>query len=201
MKPQNDRELLDAFANSFSILDELVCPWDQPPPVALVDATPSADWNIVRWRPARLPTPRVSMDGFRRVGRLPKLFESFAESFAWLSVDLRVCRLFANPPATDVVSLSTAMFGDPVLNSTLLPLGLVRFALAPDCCYDPICFDLSAFHGDDCPVVRLDHESILMYDRLDRREAMFDSFRDLVQAVIDLGGDSARDGDRANRST
>ena len=201
MKPRNDSDLLDAFAQSFSILDELICPHDRPPPLALVDATHSEDWSVVRWRPTRLATPRVGMDGLRRVGRLPRLFESFAESFAWLDVDLRMCRLFANPPAPDFLDLSTAMFADPVLNNTLLPLRLVRFALASDCCYDPICFDLSAFDGDDCPVVRLEHESILMHDRVGKREILFDSFRDLLRTVIDLGRDAAYDRDRTNRCT
>ena len=201
MKPRNDSELLEAFAQSFSILDELFCPHDRPPPLALVDSTPSEDWSVVRWRPARLATTRVGMDGLCRVGRLPHLFESFAQSFAWLDVELRVCRLFANPPATDFVDLSTAMFADPVLSNTLLQLRLVRFALAPDCCYDPICFDLSDFNGNDCPIVRLEHESILMHDRVGKRETIFDSFRDLMRTVIDLASDSAHDRDRTNRCT
>ena len=196
MKLRSDSELLDAFAESFSILDELFCPHDRPPPPALVDEAPAEDWSIVRWHPTRLAAPRVRIDGLRRVGRLPQLFESFAENFGWLDVDLRICRLFANPPATDFVNLSTAMFADPVLNNTLMPLRLVRFALAPDCCYDPICFDLSDFDGDDCPIVRLEHESILMHDRIGKREVIFDSFRDLVRAVIDLGRDAAHDRDR-----
>ena len=196
MKSRDDNELLDAFAQSFWILHELSCPHDRPPPLALVDATPTEDWSNVRWRPTKLATPRVGMDGLRRVGRLPQLFELFAGSFAWLDVDLRICRLFANPPATDFVAFSTAMFSDPVLNNTLLPLRLVRFALASDCCYDPVCFDLSAFDGDDCPVVRLEHESILMHDRVGKREVIFDSFRDLIRNVIDSTRDSAHDRDR-----
>jgi hypothetical protein len=201
MKTQSDMELLDAFAESFSILDELFCPFDRPPPPVLVDATPAEECSHVRWHPRRLAAPRVRIDGLRRVGRLPQLFESFAETYAWLDVDLRICRLFANPPSTDCVDLSTAMFADPVLNNTLLPLRLVRFALAPDCCYDPVCFDLSNFDGDDCPIVRLEHESILMHDRIDKCEVIFDSFRDLVQAVIDLGHGAANNRDKTNGFT
>jgi hypothetical protein len=198
MKPQNDLDLLVAFAESFSTLDELFCPHDRPPPPALLDATPADDWSIVRWHPSRLAATRAGIDGLRRVGRLPLLFETFAESFGWLDVDLRICRLFANPPATDFVYLSTAMFADPVLNNTLLPLRLVRFALAPDCCYDPICFDLSDFDGDDCPIVRLEHESILTRARVGKRDVLFHSFRELVRTVIDLGRKAAHDRERAN---
>ncbi len=67
------------------------------------------------------------------IGRLPQLFEWFAESFAWLDVDLGICRLFANLPRTNLADLSKEMLADPVLNNRLLPLRLVRFALAPNC--------------------------------------------------------------------
>ncbi len=120
MKPRIDIELLEAFAGSFVLLDELLCPHDRHPPPALVDSTLSEDWSLVRWRPTRLDIPRVGISDLRRAGRLPQLFESFAESYAWLDVDLRVCRFFANPPTTDFTDLSTAMFADPVLNDTLL---------------------------------------------------------------------------------
>lgn len=187
MKPRNDNELLEAFAQSFSVLDDLTCPQDCSTPLAIVDATSSEDWKVRRWRPNRLAVPRTGMEVIRRVGPLPQLFESFAQSFAWLDVDLRICRFFANPPAVDYADLANAMFADPVLNQTLLPLRFVRFALAPSGSYDPICFDLSRFDGDDCPIVRLEHESILMHDRVGKPEVLFNSFRELLWSVIELG--------------
>jgi hypothetical protein len=201
MNPRNDCELLDRFAQSFARIDDLIYSHDQPPPYTLADASASDDWGIIRWKPARLAVPRDGLNDLHRVGHLPSLFEAFAESYAWLDVDLRVCRLFANPPAADLVALSNAMFADPVINNTLFPSRLVRFALASNCCYDPICFDLTRFDGDDCPIVRLEHESILMHDRIGKRETVFDSFRDFVLTVIDLGWETVEDRDRSNRCT
>jgi len=199
MTSRKDSQLLDSFAQSFARMDDLFCSHNQPPPNALADAIDSDDWDIIRWKPARLDSTREGVKELRRVGRLPSLFESFAETYSWLDVDLRVCRLFENPPAADLVTLSNAMFADPAINNTLLPLRLVRFALAPDCCYDPICFDLSAFVGDDCPIVRLEHESILMHNRIGKRETIFDSFRDLMLTVIDLATASPQERDRTKR--
>jgi len=62
----------------------------------------------------------------------------------------------------------------------------VRFALAPDCCYDPICFDLNHYSNGDCPIVRFEHESILMYDKIGEKKQLFPSFRKMMQAVVTI---------------
>lgn len=89
-----------------------------------------------------------------------------------------------NLPADDLGPLATSMFADPVLNNTLIPNGFSRFAMAPDYCYDPFCFDLNRFRDDDCPIVRLNHESILSYDTIGDVVTVFDTFRDLIHAVL-----------------
>ena len=80
------------------------------------------------------------------------------------------------------------MYGDIVMNNTLLPANFVRFALAPNECYDPICFDVSRMVDGDCPVVRMNHESILSNDEIGEVTTVFDSFRSLVVAVIESTG-------------
>ena len=102
-----------------------------------------------------------------------------------MSVDLEIVRLLGNPPGDSLQPLANLMTSDPVLQTTLGPKGYVRFAMASDC-YDPICFDVNRTAGDDCPIVRLNHESILMHDRIGDVSTIFDSFRDLVLAVLAL---------------
>ena len=77
------------------------------------------------------------------------------------------------------------MYSDPVMNNTLLPAGLVSFALAPNECYDPICFDLSRMVDSDCPIVTMDDESILMNGVVDEITTVFESFRKLIVTVIE----------------
>jgi len=186
MKPRasNDADLLDRFMQSFARLDDLTWMHDEPLPDLLSDGIDPDDWTSIRWRPVKLDSPRTAMSSIRRVGALPNLFELLAASYCWLTVDLGVCRLFSNPPTEDLQPFADAMFADPALNKILLPARLVRFALAPNECYDPICFDLTQMIDGDCPIVRLEHESILMHDRIGGREALFGSFRELVEAVI-----------------
>lgn len=116
MKPCTDIELLDSFTQSFAGLGDLHCSVNEPPPELLLSGVDPSDWNFIRWKPTKLPAPRADLEPLRRFGPLPSLFELLAVSFAWLAVDLRVCRLFSNPPASDLKSFADSMFADPVLN-------------------------------------------------------------------------------------
>lgn len=156
----------------------------QPPPELSAGVDPE-DWETIRWRPARIDTPRDALCILReRAGAdLPRLFEHLILSYRWLEVDLQVVRLFENPPATDLKPLYDRMFADRVLNNTLIPARYVRFALAPND-YDPICFDLNHYQNGDCPIVRFEHESILCHDKIGDSQQIFPSFRKLMQAVV-----------------
>ena len=114
---------------------------------------------------------------------LPQLYEMLVLSYRWLEVHLDFARLLANPPAPDLKPLHDCMFEDPVLNFTLVPAGFVRFAILSEC-YNPICFDLTHYRDGDCPIVELEHESILCHDRIGDSEQLFPSFRTMVKDVV-----------------
>ena len=181
---KNDSGLLHRFVETFAQLDDLEWHSDSPLPAALTPLGP-ADSTTQRWQPAQINTPVNALKDIRRDQRaLPELFEQLVTSYRWLDVDLGVCRLLPNYPADDLTPLSREMFKDPVLNNTLLPARLIRFAKAPFGCYDPICFDLSRAAEQDCPIVRVNHETILSDISLGDVTTIFDSFRELVVAVI-----------------
>ena len=180
----NDADLLQRFVDSFARFDDMTCSHEDPPPPELSAGLDPDDWNILRWRPAAIATAPAALSAIRRAGPLPEIFEQFVLSYRWLPVELERFRLLPNPPAADLRPLAEEMFADPVLNNTLLPAGFVRFALAPNECYDPICFDLNRFAKGDCPIVRINHESVLMHDTLGEIDTIFGSFRELVNAVV-----------------
>lgn len=182
----DDANLIQRFVATFERLDDLIAFHDAPPPNELSAGIDPDDWNVIRWRPAPLATPDEALSVLhdRVLGRLPRLYERLILSYRWLEVDLRLCRLLANPPAAGLQPLVDRMFADPVLNNTLIHSGFIRFALAPDACYDPICFDLNRSVKGDCPVVRFNHESILVHGSLGDVEQIFRSFRDLMLAVL-----------------
>lgn len=185
-KKDPEQLLMERFVASFHKLDDLSC-CDEDPVPALLEAGIDPEFRgFVQWTPARLPSPRTGLDAIRRVGELPHLFEQLLEQFAWLPVDLECLRLFGNPPSTDFTAYANEMFADPVMNHNLLPARYVRFALAADCCYDAICFDLNRMRDGDCPVVRIEHESVLCFDRIDSMETVFPSCRAMMEHIIEL---------------
>ena len=189
MPDAEDADLIQRFVASFERLDDNM--WmrhDSPPPEELSAGIDPEDWNRIRWRPAPIDTPRDALSILReRAGaELPRLYEHLVLSYRWLEVELRLFRLLANPPSTELKPLADRMFADPVLNNTLIPARFVRFALAPGGCYDPICFDLNHYSNGDCPIVRFEHESILCHDKIGDSERIFPSFRKMMQAVVKI---------------
>ena len=182
----HESEILDRFTQSFRLLDDLTCTHDEPPPEILSIGNDPSDWMSIRWQPTKVANPTISVDLVRRAGQLPQLCEQLATTYCWLTVDLRLFCLFANPPSLDLKPLADAMFGDHVLNNTLLPGRYVRFAQAANGSYDPICFDLNRMVGGDCPIVRISHESVLMHNEIGIPVTVFPSFRTLVLNVIEL---------------
>jgi hypothetical protein len=188
---KNDSELLVRFIAAFERLDDLGYYRREPPPPELLVERDPDDRTSLRWCPTAISTTRDSLSVIQsRIGTLPSLFEQLALSFRWLEVDLGLCRLLPNEPAEDLKPLAETMFADPVLNETLIPARLARFAVGSEN-YDPICFDLNRWNArtEDCPVVRLDHESILMHDELGDAETIYGSFREMLIAVIDSVAD------------
>ena len=60
----------------------------------------------------------------------------------------------------------------------------MQFGRGSDVDYDPVCFDMSNPRGDDYRIVKLDHEEILMEDRLVEVAELAPSFRDLIERVV-----------------
>lgn len=182
-KGDADAALLQRFVNTFNELDDSIYTHLLPPADGFIAGIDPEDWNLIRWKPACLPTRRSAISAIRIAGPLPRLYEMLALTYRWPMVDLRLLRLLPNEPASDLRPLAAAMFADPVLNNALVPAGYVRFAMAADD-YDPICFDLNRPVGDDCPIIRLEHESILMHDRIGAHSTIFPTLRELMLAVI-----------------
>ncbi|QDT10609.1 hypothetical protein [Planctomycetes bacterium K23_9] len=181
----DDAALIRRFVDCFLRLDDSSYTADAPPPATLSLGQDPDDWNTIRWAPAAIESPPESLGDLPSNESLPALYRQLVLSFRWLSVDLHIVRLLGNPPGDGLEPLANQMTSDPVIQNTLGPKGYVRFALAPDC-YDPICFDLNRVANDDCPIVRLSHEPILMRDKIGDVSTVFNTFRDLVYAVLAL---------------
>ncbi len=179
-----DSELIRRFVDCFTRLDDSTFSHNDPPPPEFAAGIDPDDWNAIRWKPASIGAAEASLKVIRRVGPLPRLYELLATSYRWPAVELSVCHLLPNLPADDLTPLAASMFADPVLNNILIPNGFSRFASGPCQSYDCFCFDHNRYDSNDCPVVRINHESVLSEDSVGNVETVFDSFRDLIYAVL-----------------
>lgn len=181
----DDAELIRRFVESFIKYDEMTIVPREHPPNELSDGVTFDKFGFSTWCPVAIATPEAALEAIRsRIdGTLPNLYEQLVLSYRWLEVDLRDCCLLANEPADDLSPLLKQMFGDRVLAATLLPARLVPFARAIDC-YDPVCFDINRYREGDCPIVRVEHESVLCNDKIGGTEVLFGSFRALMMSVV-----------------
>jgi len=162
-------DLVNRFVSSFACLGELTAD-EQLSPIAWQLVTDVADdCGFRHWRPLRAATPYACLSEL--YGKIPSpfppLFERLVLSYRWAEVDLRVCRLLANPPGPDLRGLMLEITKDSALANTLLPAGYLQFGKGADVDYDPVCFDTRTKNGQgDYRIVKIDHEEILCNNRI-----------------------------------
>ncbi len=186
-------DLVRRFVATFETLDGLEHGQSETLPAELAVEPGPDDWDAVRWQPAATFTHRELLAPIcerlsphqKQPIRLPALYERLVLSYRWLRVELGTVMLLANPPGPALNGLAEEMFRDPVLINTLLPAGFVPFGKVSGGGYDPMCFDLNSIRRDDCPIIQIEHESVLCHDRIGKTWPRFSSFRDLMFDTID----------------
>lgn len=116
--------------------------------------------------------------------RLPKAYRSFVSRYIFPEFGQDSVAFFANTP--DVIGhaaheLRLAIFLDEHMFRVLRENGFLQFGQPAMGSYDPLCFDTRGVivHGGDA-VVRLDHEEILLRERIRCVEVVAGSFLSLV---------------------
>ena len=188
-----DDELIDRFVGTFCMLDSTQCfTHEHPPPEEFDAGVDPSDWQLIRWRPARVEVGADVLAGFRNRLQmtLPPLYERLICSWRWPEVELGRIRLFANPPGPDLASLAERILREPVFCGHLVANGFIPFAFEGS--YDPVCFDLNHRRLDgDCPIVAFEHEAMLSFDRVGESWTRWSSFRQLMTETIEEAADQA----------
>ena len=185
-----DAMLLEKFVGAFRALNgELLYEEGVGEiPAEMSDGFDDSKWARQKWKPVPMASDPGSLrEVYEQLpARLPPLYEQLLLNYRWMRVELGDwMSLLANPPGEDFSKLIEEMTRDSVLTSVLFPNGLLPFGRASGGNYDPICFDTRRRLRDgDCPVVRLDHEEILCHLRIGRVVDASESFRALVEAVV-----------------
>ena len=191
----SDAELIEAFVAEFTKGEPLTLSrqFSLPDGVEPKDVAPllAGPWQEdeetdvggwAPWRPLQVQLPRESLKTLyaQVTGPLPPLYEQLILSYQWGEVDLEEFRLLPSFPPS-LQSLVSAMTADAVMFRVLSSHQFVQFGRGPDIDYDPVCFDLNARGSDgDCAIVKLDHEDILIRERVRVVAKVADSFRQLV---------------------
>ena len=141
----------------------------------------ATDWKIVRSDNAVWVEKLES----RLSRRLPRSFRYFIANYCFPSFDTGGVTLLANTGQDGERELGTRMISGGRMASVLSAAGYVQFG-NPDCgSYDPVCFDLNRWQGEQ-PIVRLDHEAALQFGRV-VVEAVAPSFIDFIRGCLDKG--------------
>jgi hypothetical protein len=116
--------------------------------------------------------------------RYPPLFEELCLAYSWAEAVVGEVQFAANPSGADLHALAGSVRYDPLLWDFLVPKGHLIFGRMSGGRYDPCAFDITRRKGNDAPVVRVDHEEILSFERLGRPTPLASSFRELLDRSL-----------------
>ena len=91
---------------------------------------------------------------------------------------------FANTGQALFYELSNKVFRDKGMFPTLQKNGFLQFGNPFEPNYDPICFAMQHRKNDDAPIVQLDHEEILIRERIRIVKEIAPSFKKFLRQVI-----------------
>jgi hypothetical protein len=121
-------------------------------------------------------------------GRLPPSFGSLMRRYAFTPFEWGPVRFFGNSGTDDEDDLAIAAVRDPAIWHATSKAGFIQFARSPGVNYDLICFDMTIRRKNrESPIVRIDHEAILIYDRVIVVEDLWPSFAELLESLLAEG--------------
>ncbi|MCE5229930.1 SMI1/KNR4 family protein [bacterium] len=117
----------------------------------------------------------------------PSLYYLFATRFQFPEFEVGGIMFFATAPNQDEneIHVRDKILRDPGLYPTCLSNGYLQFGNPFACNYDPVCFDTKFRKSrEDCPIVQLDHEEILIYERIKIIKVIAPSMRAFMEKAI-----------------
>lgn len=183
-----DDALLERYVDKFEELADLNFYPDLDPIAKQLSVGTIEDFSSRdHWRPIRVATDASALDSThsKLPAPMPKLFERLLLNFRWAEVDLGLYRLTANPPGKDLSGWLAEVSRDKFLWTFLLRSGYIPFGKGPDMDYDQICFETKKRkRGDECRIVKIDHEQVLVFERIKIVRELAPNFRSLVEQTI-----------------
>ena len=114
----------------------------------------------------------------------PRPYRSLVERYRFCNFEVGPVMFFANSGQALFFELSGRVFWDKHLFPTLHKHGYLEFGKPDEGNYDPVCFDMKRLDRDDAPIVQLDHEEILIRERIRVVAEIAPSFTDFLKRAI-----------------
>jgi hypothetical protein len=185
--PKSDTDLLERFVGRFAELSDLSFFPETDPTAKEFSTGRRDDYGEEYWRPVRITTAPSALDTLysKLPARLPQLFEGLLLSYRWAEVDLDVFTLTANPLGDDLSGWLAESSRDAFMWKFLIRSGYIPFGKGPDLDYDQVCFEIKGRkQGDECRIVKIDHEEVLCNERVKIVREVASTFRSLVEQTI-----------------
>lgn len=110
----------------------------------------------------------------------PRLFAELIERHTFVAFDVGRVRVYSNAYGEE--DSLEELLADTILTEALMRAGFLPFARPATGSYDRVCFDVRGRHGAfDAPIVLLDHEAILSFDRIPKPEHLADGLLELLE--------------------
>jgi len=123
----------------------------------------------------RLPSP------------FPPLYYELISRYRFAEFEFGPIMFLANTGTSVFNELSDVIFRDKGLFPLLLQHGLIQFGKQAGGGYDPICFDMPQRAHGDAPVVQIDHEDVLIRNKIRKVKQIAPNFAEFVEQVISAG--------------
>ncbi|HEY3268424.1 MAG TPA: SMI1/KNR4 family protein [Armatimonadota bacterium] len=178
---QDADELIDRFVETINRLPREPDVEDQIP--ASVRGEPDDAEGWYDWSIRPLPTIDWIEPMERRIGiEFPPAFRSLVTRYVFPCFDAGPIALAANTPEGVFWELRCM---DPAFEEVLVPKGYIPFARPDTFRYDPICFDTRRRGADgECPLVCIEHESVLCNSVIGDIEDVAPSFAAFVEYFV-----------------
>lgn len=176
--------LIDRFVDTINRLPREPGDDDEIPPSVRGRANEwgDFDWQIKPWSGIDWIEPVEE-----KLGRiLPPSYRSLVTRYAFPAFEAGPVQLSGNTPEGVYFEFRERLFADPKFVEILLPAGYVPFGNPCFYNYDPLCFDTVRERGSgrECPIVRVDHEEVLCFDRIEVVKQVGPSFERFVEEFV-----------------
>ena len=175
-------ELVDKFVQ---YLNEMGFEPRNPDEVPEELRTENAEYDCYAWQIVRAsPNPWVDDVIAHLPKKIPTAYLYLMQNYWFRNFEVGPIMFFGNTGQGIYYEFSKKVFADNGLYPTMHKNGFLQFGNPFESNYDPICFDMKREHRGDAPIVQLDHEEILIRERIRIVDEIAPSFSAFMQHAI-----------------